>query len=325
MNYMICNKKIFIFGGSGSLGHAIIDRYLNENTIINFSRDESKHWKMNLKYRSNKLKFIIGDVRDYNRVESALLREQPDIVIIAAALKHIDRCEFSVNECVLTNFMGPKNILSAIEKNQHRLECLTSVAMIGTDKNVSPVNTYGCAKALALKMNIECSLYIKNIKFVNFVYGNILNSNGSIIQILNDIGNDPNAKNFMLTHENMTRYFMTLEQAVSLIEHGILFAESGDTVVPKLPAMKIKDLIELFAEKYNKPIMIGKLRPGEKLYESLINETQSMSMIEDDKYYYVKPPYKELCNPENAKDYNSTQNQLTKCELKKYLVDLNLL
>ncbi|QKF93570.1 NDP-sugar epimerase [Fadolivirus algeromassiliense] len=322
---MIINKKILIFGGSGSLGNALIKRYLTDNIIINYSRDECKHWKMGLKYKSENLKFIIGDIRDYNRVENSIIRENPHIIIIAAALKHIDRCEYAVNECYMTNFMGPMNVLNTVEKNRDRISNLETVVFISTDKATSPINSYGICKALSEKSVVEKSLYIKTVKFVSVRYGNILNSNGSIIQILNKQGLDPDVKNFTLTHENMSRFVMTLEQSVDLIEHAILYGESGDIVIPKIVSMKVKHLMELFSEKYNKPIIIGKLRPGEKMLESLINETQAMSMSKDQNYYYLKPPYKNICNVDNAMDYNSSMNPLSKEELKEYLIKLNLL
>ncbi|ARF11838.1 UDP-N-acetylglucosamine 4,6-dehydratase [Klosneuvirus KNV1] len=322
---MIYNKKILIFGGSGSLGNALIQRYLNDNIIVNYSRDEAKHWKMGLEYKSDKLRFIIGDVRDYNRVENSIIREQPNIIIIAAALKHIDRCEYAVSETFATNFMGPMNILNAVEKNVDRLISLECVVFVNTDKATSAVNTYGMCKALAEKAMIEKSLYIKNIKFMNVRYGNILNSRGSLIPILNEQGNDPDVKNFTLTHEKMTRFVMTLEQSVDLIEHAVLHGESGDVVIPKIISMKVKDLMEIFSEKYNKPIVLGKLRAGEKMLESLINETQAMSMVKGEDYYYIKPPYKNICIIEQAQDYNSAMNPLSKEGLKKYLTNLNLL
>jgi len=319
------DKKILIFGGSGSLGNALIQRYLNDNIIVNYSRDECKHWKMGLKYKSDKLSFIIGDIRDYNRVENTILRENPNIIIIASALKHIDKCEYAVQECILTNFMGPMNVVNSIEKNVDRLSNLTDVVFISTDKACSPVNVYGMTKSLGEKIMIEKSLYIKNVKFVCTRYGNVLNSRGSIIPILHEKGSDPNCTEFILTHEEMTRFVMTLDQSVDLIEHAIIYGESGDIVIPTLVSMHVKDLIELFSEKYNKPIKITDLRPGEKLLESLINKSQSMSMIKGDNYYYIKPPYKNICVESQTMDYNSRMNPLGKDELKKYLDNFNLL
>lgn len=321
---MIVNKKIMIFGGSGSLGHALIERYLHDNTIVNYSRDECKHWKMSLKFKSNNLSFIIGDIRDFSRVETSIIRENPDIIISASALKHIDRCEYQVNECLQTNCMGIFNVVNAIEKNLAQLTNLETVIFVSTDKACSPVNVYGMAKALGEKIMIEKSLYLKDINFVTVRYGNVLNSRGSIIPILHQKGNDPEVKEFTLTHDDMTRFVMTLEQSVDLIEHAILFAESGDIVIPSLVSLRVSDLVSLFSEKYNKPIKSIGLRAGEKMLESLINETQSMSMIKGDEYFYIKPAYKNICNLDQAMDYNSKMNPLSKEQLKEYLIKLNL-
>jgi len=323
---MITNKKILLFGGSGSLGNKFIETYIDNNTIVNYSRDECKHWKMSLKYKSDKVSYIIGDIRDFLRVESSILREQPDIIIIMAALKHIDRCEFAIDECVKTNFIGTMNILNTIEANEDRLLKLKSVIFVSTDKACEPTNVYGMAKALSETAIVEKSLYCKKCKFVNIRYGNVLNSRGSIIPILHEKGQDPLVKEFTLTHSDMTRFVMTLEQSVKLIEHAILYAETGDTVIPKLVSMKLIDLIEIFSEKYKKPIKITGLRPGEKMLESLISETQSMRLIkESDEYMYIKPSYKNLLITDNIMNYNSKINPLTKEELFTYLKSYNLL
>lgn len=325
LNNQIINKKILIFGGSGSLGHALIDRYIENNIIVNYSRDECKHWQMALKYKSDKLRFVIGDVRNYNRVESTIMRENPNIIIIACALKHIDMCEYAVEECMATNYMGTVNIVNAVERNMIVLSNLTHVIFISTDKACSPVNTYGMAKSLSEKIIIEKSLNIKGIVFACTRYGNVLTSRGSIIPILHNKAMDPECKEFVLTHVDMTRFIMTLDESVDLIEYTILNAESGDIVIPKLLAMYIKDLLELFSEKYGKPIRITQLKPGEKLAESLINESQAMSMVIGEKYYHIKPYYKNLCDITQATDYNSKMNTLNKSELQDYLGRLALL
>lgn len=320
------NKKILLFGGSGSLGNAFIQRYLETNTIINYSRDECKHWKMNLKYKNPNLSFIIGDIRDYNAVETAILRIQPHIIIIMAALKHIDKCEYAINECVQTNFMGPFNVLNAIDKNNDRIINLTCTVMVSTDKACEPCNVYGMSKALAESAISEKSLCILNRKFICVRYGNVLNSRGSIIPILHEKGSDHNVKEFTITDVDMTRFIMTLDESINLIEHAINNGESGDIVIPKLISIKLIDLITIFSDKYNKPIVVIGLRPGEKMLESLISETQSMRLIKDIYgYMFIKPCYKNFIDKSDVKNYNSTINPLTKEELKKYLIDLNLL
>jgi len=322
----ISDKKILIFGGSGSLGNEIIKTYVDDNTIVNYSRDECKHWKMSLIYKTDRLSHIIGDIRDYNRVETSIIREQPNIIIIAAALKHVDRCEFAIEECVKTNFMGAMNVLRAIEANIDRIKTLECVVFVSTDKACEPTNVYGLSKALAESAMIEKSLHIKECKFVNIRYGNVLNSRGSIIPILHEKGKDPNTSHFTLTHPDMTRFVMTLQQSVALIQHAILEAKSGDTVIPELISMRLVDLMDIFSEIYDKPIKITRIRPGEKMLESLISETQSRRLVKGkDGYMYIKPCYNDILVEDNIRNYNSQINPLNKDELYSFLKRLNLL
>lgn len=324
---MIKNNKFLIIGGTGSLGNALLKKYLKNNEIYCYSRDESKHWAMTIQYNYNpNLHFIIGDIRDREKIKQTLVRHNFDIIIMAAAMKHIDRCEFEGNECLGTNLLGTKNVLDEVENNLDLLTKLKSVCFISTDKACSPVNIYGMCKAASECLLIEKSKYVSSVKFVCVRYGNVLNSRGSIIPTLHKLGQDPSVKNFKLTDDRMTRFVMTLEQSVDLIEHALLKAESGDIVIPKLISCNIKDILEVFSEIYNKPIVMDKLRPGEKMLESLINETQSMRlMFGEDGYMYIKPPYKNIMTENKIKDYNSTINPLSKEEIKEYLIKLNLL
>ena len=183
------------------------------------------------------------------------------------------------------------------------------------------------SKALSESLFVEKSKFVKNIKFVCVRYGNVLNSRGSIIPKLHKIGQSENKKYFQITDEKMTRFIMTLEQSVNLIDHAIDKAESGDIVIPKLVSCNIKDLIEIFSELYNKPIKKCKLRPGEKMLESLINTTQSMRLIKDNNsdYMYIKPCFKDTISNCDYKDYNSNINTMTKFELKQYLAKLKFI
>lgn len=319
------DKKIMLFGGSGSLGNAFIKKYINTNRIVNFSRDENKHWKMDLQYKTKSLVNIIGDIRDAKRVEDSILHENPNIIVIMAALKHIDRCEYALEECLKTNLIGTINVLNAVESNIDRLSHIECVVFISTDKACEPTNVYGMTKALSESFIIEKSLLCTSCKFVVVRYGNVLNSRGSIIPILHENGTDPNVTEFTLTHPNMTRFVMTLEQSVELIEHAILEAESGDIVIPTLVSMKLVDLLELFSQKYNKPIRVTGLRPGEKLLESLISETQSMRLVKGPNYMYIKPSYKNIISTEDVRNYNSNINPLSKEELSGFCNERSLL
>ena len=324
---MINDKVILIIGGTGSLGYKLTERYLEKNKVYLMSRDESKHWKMNIDFNNHSnLNFVIGDIRNRDKVKQTILRINPNIIILAAAMKHIDKCEYESNECIQTNLIGTQNVLDELEYNKGELTNLETVCFISTDKACSPVNIYGMSKAISESLMVEKSKYISDIKFVCVRYGNVLNSRGSIIPMLHEIGKNKEIINFKLTDKRMTRFVMTLEQSVDLIQHAILNAESGDIVIPQLISCNIVDLFDIFSELYNKPIVFDKLRPGEKMLESLINETQSMRLITDiTGYMYIKPVYKNIMIENEVKDYNSTINPLSKEELKIYLENLNLL
>jgi len=326
---MINNKSILLFGGTGSLGHEIVKRYIDNNIIYNYSRDECKHWKMKLDFNYNKnLNFIIGDIINRNKIEETLLRIKPNIIIIASAMKHIDQCEYNTDQSLNTNLLGVKNILDLVEKHKICLNgSLQTVLFVSSDKACSPINVYGMCKALSETLVVEKSYYIKEFKFVNIRYGNVLNSRGSIIPLLHTIGSDDNKKYFTLTNDKMTRFVMTLEQSVDLIEHTLVNGESGDTVIPKLISMNVKDLVELFSEKYKKPIKITGIKPGEKLLESLINKSQSGRIQINGDYTHIKSIYNfnESIDETLLNDYNSKINPLNKEQLRTYLINLNLL
>jgi FlaA1/EpsC-like NDP-sugar epimerase len=326
---MLENKTILIFGGTGSLGYEIVTRYIDKNIIYNYSRDECKHWKMKLDFNHNKnLNFIIGDVINEKKVAETLLRIKPNIIIIASAMKHIDQCEYNTDQSLNTNLLGVKNILDSVEKYQEILNgFLESVLFVSSDKACSPINVYGMCKALSETLIVEKSYYLKKIKFVNIRYGNVLNSRGSIIPLLHTIGSDTEKKYFTLTNDKMTRFVMTLKQSVDLIEHAIINGESGDTIIPKLISMNVKDLVELFSEKYNKPIKLTGIKPGEKLLESLINKSQSARIKINGEYTHIKSIYdfNETIDETTLNDYNSKINPLNKEQLNKFLTELSLI
>ena len=273
------NLKILIIGGTGSLGKQLTERYIANNQIYLYSRDECKHWNICIEYNNHpNLNFIIGNIADKEKIKQTIVRYNFDIIILAAALKHVDKCEYEINECLNTNLIGTKNVLDEIENNINSLSNLKTVCFISTDKACSPVNVYGMSKAMSECLMIEKSKYIKNIKFVCVRYGNVINSNGSIIPLLHKIGGNKHINNYNITDPNMTRFIMTLNQSVDLINYAILYADSGDIVIPTLTSCKIIDIIEIFSEIYNKPIVNSELRYGEKIYETLINETQILRL-----------------------------------------------
>lgn len=319
-------QKILIFGGTGSLGYELNKFYKNDNKIYNFSRDENKHWQMRIFFKNDpNINFIVGNVADKSIVEQSILRVKPTIIIIASAMKHIDQCEINTGESIRTNLLGTQNILESIEHNMAQLPELKTVIFVSSDKACSPINNYGLCKAMSETLMIEKSFYISTIKFVNVRYGNVLNSSGSIIPLLHKIGNDPKYNNFTLTSDKMTRFVMTLKQSVELIHYAITNGETGDTIIPKLVSMKLIDLFELFSTKYNKPVSITGIRAGEKLLESLINETQSARILKCDDYTHIRSIFNKVEPNDELHDYNSKLNTLTKLELEQYLTNLELL
>lgn len=332
-NVGIRDKRILIFGGSGSLGTKFMETYSDNagnsgmnNSLFVFSRDENKHWALSCKETFKDVQFIIGDIRDDNRVREVLLSINPHIVIIASAMKHIDRCEFDVNEALLTNTTGIMNVCNNVFLYENILKKLECVVYISTDKATKPINTYGMTKALSEKIMIEFSkkMNLSSIKFVITRYGNVLNSRGSLIPKLQET-KDSQLK---LTHADMTRFIMTQEEAVALIEYAIIHGLSGETIIPKLTSMKILDVFELFSDLNKKEIVITSIRPGEKLHEELLNEDELRRTFERSEYYILPPSY----NLDISKNkiiekssYSSCDNLLSKEDLKIYLEGLNLL
>lgn len=319
-----------IFGGSGSLGNKLIQTFLDSNTIVNYSRDENKHWQMDLKYKSSNLSHVIGDIRSAEKVKQALVRHKPTMIIIAAALKHIDRCEFEINESVETNILGIQNVLNAVETHLDQLTALKTVCFISTDKACSPVNVYGMCKSICEGIMVEKAKYVPAVKFVCVRYGNVLNSRGSIVPILESKAADPECSVLTLTDPRMTRFVMTLEESVALIVHAMTEGESGEIVIPKLRAMKIRDLFYLFGEKYGKPIKEVGLRPGEKMAEALINPTQSYRTVERTSsatgitYHHIRPSFLKEMLHDAPFSYTSGDDQVGKEELLGYLSHINL-
>lgn len=294
------NKTILILGGSGSLGNMLTKRFIERNIIYIYSRSENTQWLMKQKFNHKNLHFFIGDIRDSERLQTCLYKSRANIIIIAAALKHIDVCEESVNESINTNITGIRNVADLIANchASNNIPYVESVLFVSTDKACSPVNVYGMCKAISERIIIEKSTVVNKPKFINVRYGNVISSRGSIIPFFRNIANNDKCDYFPLTDENMTRYFMTLDQSVDLIEYALLYGLSGETIVPKhILSHKVKDIAELFSKQYNKPIKIVGIRPGEKIHETLISFTESLRTIERDNYYVIMPTRTKVENP----------------------------
>jgi UDP-N-acetylglucosamine 4,6-dehydratase len=315
-------KTLLIFGGTGSLGHKLVERYIHIYNIVIYSRDETKHWLMRQKYKHKNIQWIIGCIRDKEAVQTTLFRVKPSIIIIASALKHIDQCEKNIDECVKTNLIGVQNIINISYKNSlnNTLHSLEKVLFISTDKACSPVNVYGMCKSICERMMVEKAHYTNTPKFINVRYGNVINSRGSLIPLFHSIGKS-DSKHFPVTDKKMTRFFMSLDESVQLIHNALKNGESGDTFIPKAKSYKIIDIIQIFSELYNKPIIEIGLRPGEKLREVLINDTEVHRTISTPDNYIIKPCYNNVTSNIDLPEFDSTTNL---CNIKNLIDYINL-
>ena len=297
---MFKGKKVLITGGTGSLGSALTQRLLTENvdTIRIFSRNENKQLEMDSKFHDDRLRFLLGDVRDYNRLTRAC--EDIDIVFHAAALKHVPKIEYNPFEAIKTNVIGTQNVIDACLKNN-----VEKAVCIGTDKAVSPLNTYGSTKLLMEKLFVAANNYLNREKhrtiFLAVRYGNVLGSSGSVIpKFIEQIkANKP----ITITDTKMTRFSITMNEALDLILNAVTFAKGSEIFVPKLRAYNIIDvkntLTELLTDTDEE--IIG-IRTGEKLHETLINEDEiKYSWIFKNMYIIASPLYT-LFNEENVKE-----------------------
>jgi UDP-N-acetylglucosamine 4,6-dehydratase len=321
-------SKYLIFGGTGSLGKKLIERFSTDNELSIYSRDEMKHWtcKNDLQNRRNIIqpKFYVGDIRDQSRVRDVLQLVKPNIIIIAAALKQVDTCELSPDESIQTNLVGTQNIINAIINSEltQRDSNIESVLFVSTDKACAPVNVYGMCKALSERVvTSQAQHAIIKTKFLCTRYGNVLESRGSIIPLFKYQAE--NNQFLTVTDPTMTRFLMTLDDSVDLIENTLAAGKSGETWIPRLPAMMVGDLARIFADRSGKEIKIIGLRPGEKKHEDLINESESVRTEITQKHYIINPAYTPGSKPRFT--YSSCDDLLTKDDLHKHLSTLGII
>ncbi|EJD6400433.1 polysaccharide biosynthesis protein [Providencia rettgeri] len=283
---MFDNKTLLITGGTGSFGNAVLHRFLKTNIeeIRIFSRDEKKQDDMRKYFQSDKLKFYIGDVRDLQSVSNAM--RGVDYVYHAAALKQVPSCEFYPLEAVKTNVLGTENVLeSAINHNVERVVCLS------TDKAVYPINAMGISKAMMEKVIVAKSRNLENTKTTICCtrYGNVMASRGSVIPLF--IRQVVNGVPITITDPNMTRFMMTLDDAVDLVLHAFKNGSNGDIFVQKAPAATIGVLVKSILDIMGKPehpVNIIGTRHGEKQYEALCSR-EEMFVAQDQGNYYRVP------------------------------------
>lgn len=309
---MFTDKILLITGGTGSFGNAVLNRFLQTDIseIRIFSRDEKKQDDMRKKYNNPKLKFYIGDVRDQRSLLQAF--RGVDYCFHAAALKQVPSCEFYPMEAFRTNVIGTENVLeAAIANNLKRIVCLS------TDKAVYPINAMGISKAMMEKVMVAASRNLNNNTVIcGTRYGNVMASRGSVIPLFVDqvLSGSP----ISITDPEMTRFMMTLEDAVDLVLYAFEHGNNGDIFVQKAPAATIKVLVQAILNlmnKLNHDVRIIGTRHGEKLYESLLSREEHVAAEDLGSYYRIPPDLRDLnytkfveqgeVQISSAEDYNS--------------------
>ncbi len=331
-NTIYKNSTLLITGGTGSFGNAVLKHFINSDLkeIRIFSRDEKKQEEMRKLFNSRKIKFHIGDVRDYQAVLNAV--SGCDLIFHAAALKQVPSCEFYPLEAIKTNVLGTENVLEASIQNEVR-----KVVCLSTDKAVYPINAMGLSKGIMEKIALAKARNSKNTTITVTRYGNVMGSRGSVIPLfLNQISSN---KPLTITDPKMTRFIMSLEEAVYLVKYAFENGNSGDIFVQKSPAINIQDLsnsLLAILQKTGYPIEIIGTRHGEKLYEVLVSREELYKSIElDNKYFCIKSDSRDL-NYESyfddgkieitrTNEYNSDNTyQLKKEEMALKLLELDI-
>jgi len=285
------NKTLLITGGTGSFGSAVLDRFLNSDIkeIRIFSRDEKKQDDMRQLYHNEKIKYYIGDTRDKRSLDSAM--QGVDYVFHAAALKQVPSCEFFPMEAVRTNVLGCENVLDSALENG-----VKNVIVLSTDKAVYPINAMGLTKALSEKVMVAKSrnLNKSGIIFCGTRYGNVLASRGSVVPLF--IEQIKKEEPLTITDPNMTRFMMTLEDAVTLVVYAFEHCESGDIFVQKAPAATIEVLAKALINLYNSKCEVKVIgtRHGEKLFETLVNREEMSRAIDMGNYFRIPADNRDL-------------------------------
>jgi UDP-N-acetylglucosamine 4,6-dehydratase/5-epimerase len=323
------NKILLITGGTGSFGNAVLSRFLDSDLkeIRIFSRDEKKQDDMRKRFKHPKLHFYIGDVRDYQSVLNAT--RGVDFIFHAAALKQVPSCEFYPLEAVKTNILGTENVLEAAI-----VSCVRKVVCLSTDKAVYPINAMGISKAMMEKIFVAKSRSSGSTIICGTRYGNVMASRGSVIPLF--VHQIISGQPITITDESMTRFMMTLEDAVDLVLYAFTHGNSGDIFVQKAPAATIRTLALALTDLLKAPkhpIQVIGTRHGEKLYEVLLSR-EEMACAEDlQEYYRIPPDLRDLnydkfmeqgeVKISNANDYNShNTHRLNQDEMKRLLLKL---
>ena len=273
-------KSVLVTGGTGSFGKAFVGRLLlmkNIKEVIVFSRDELKQFEMQEIYKSEKLKYFLGDVRDYNRLEQVTFGV--DVIVHAAAMKQIPAAEYNPMEAIKTNILGAENVIRAAIYNN-----VSKVVALSTDKAANPANLYGATKLCSDKLFVAGNLLAgkRETRFSVVRYGNVLGSRGSVIPFFQE---KAKTGEIPITDPRMTRFWLSLDQGVDFVINSLLRMTGGEIFVPKIPSFKVTDVAKVVAPNI-KQETIG-IRQGEKLHEVMITEDDSLNTLEFDDHYVI--------------------------------------
>lgn len=281
------NQTILVTGGTGSFGRAFVRHVLQHfkpKRLIVFSRDEQKHFDMEQEFSVKQypcMRYFIGDVRDYRRLEMAM--RDVDFVVHAAAMKHVPAAEYNPFECIRTNVHGAENVVSAALANR-----VQRVIALSTDKACSPLNLYGASKLASDKIFVAANSIRGEIgtQFAVVRYGNVIGSNGSVLPFFKRLI-ESGAEYLPITDDRMTRFWITLKQGVQFVLSSSELMKGGEIFIPKIPSMSVIDLAKYLAPEL--PTRIVGIRPGEKLHEAMSTEDDSRNMLELEDRYLIKP------------------------------------
>ncbi|HRQ38294.1 MAG TPA: polysaccharide biosynthesis protein [Chloroflexota bacterium] len=339
---LLDNKHVLITGGTGSLGQVLLRRILTgeqgrPRKITIFSRDESKQHDMHMEYLNRlattdeavyelyrqTVAFRIGDVRDYHGV-TAVMRDA-DILFNAAALKHVPACEYSPFEAVKTNILGPENIIRAIR--EHNLPVQTVIG-ISTDKACKPVNVMGMTKAIQERLFVQANLECPQTRLVCVRYGNVLASRGSVIPLFHKIIR--NGGPITITTPEMTRFLLSLNQAVDTVFAALNEAHPGEIYVPRVPSARVVDVAAILVGNRSIETKIIGIRPGEKIHEILVSEEEAHRTAARGAYFVIMPSQAELRHADWAgipldKEYSSADHLMSAQDVRGMLAQYNLL
>ena len=312
------NKNILIIGGTGALGKSLIEKYYDENTIMVFSRDEHKHVDLLKKY--DKIESYLGDIRDKSSIENALIRFNPEVVINTAALKHVPICENNPIESVKTNIIGHQNVIECVSSYRRPASGrkIETLIFVSTDKACKPINVYGMCKAISEQLYISFAKQEQVTKVVMVRYGNVLESTGSVIPYFKSLL-ESGSDHLPITHFDMTRFLLTLDEAVDLIDWAYKFPKShGKIAVPKVKSMKVVDIANSLIKYYGKEgkVNLKKIgvRSGEKLHEEMISKEEWLRTQEWQNYLITNEKQNE-----NLWSYSSETSLLNDNETYRFL------